>query len=364
MIWFGLTALIFLFIGFLILYRLPVCSAKEEFSPSIPEISLIIPARNEERNLPRLLGSIKTQTIMPDEIIVVDDNSEDATARIAEEYGAKVITSSGLPKGWLGKPWSCYQGSRKANGDIFIFLDADTFLESDGLKRMMQTFISGSGVVSIFPYHKIQRLHEVFSAFFNLMQLIGMHHFSLSKGRQPKGMFGPCLIISREDYMDSGGHKAVRGEVLEHYTLADILRNHRIPIRLFSGKGTLNVRMYSEGWKELIQGWTKSFTLGAGQTPPIMMRLSVMWISGLLITPVFLLFSFFSHSTLGILFWSIIYILYIFQLFIQFLKVGNFPLWSVVLYPVILIFFLAVFIWALYRNIGDRQISWKGRNIH
>jgi 4,4'-diaponeurosporenoate glycosyltransferase len=196
------------------------------------------------------------------------------------------------------------------------------------------------------------------------MQLIGVHHFSLSKGRKPKGMFGPCLVISHEDYMDSGGHKAVRGEVLEHYTLADILKKHRIPIRLFSGKGTLNVRMYSIGWKDLIQGWTKSFTLGAGQTSPLMMGLSVTWISGLLITPFFLLFSFFSYSTFGMLLWTIIYILCIFQLFVQFVRAGNFPLWSAAFYPVILIFFLTIFTWALYRNIGDKQISWKGRNIH
>lgn len=364
MIWFGFAALIFLVIGLLILYRLPVCAEKEKLPPSIPGISIIIPARNEERNLPRLLGSLKSQTLLPDEIIVVDDNSEDATARVAEGYGAQVLTSSGLPKGWLGKPWSCYQGARKTKGDIFIFLDADTFLEPDGLKRMIQTFISESGVVSISPYHKVEKFHETFSAFFNLMQLIGMSHFPLLKDRQPKGMFGPCLIISREDYMNSGGHKAVRGEVLEHYTLAGILRNHRIPIGLFSGKDTLNVRMYPEGWKDLIQGWTKSFTLGAGQTPPLIMRLSVMWISGLLITPVFLLFSLFSQSMVGILFWAIIYILYIFQLFIQFRRAGNFPLWSVALYPILLIFFLAIFTWAIYRNTRNTQISWKGRSIH
>jgi 4,4'-diaponeurosporenoate glycosyltransferase len=364
MIWFGLIALIFLFIGFLILYRLPVCSVTGEFPPSIPGISLIIPARDEEKNLPKLLGSLKTQSLLPDEIIVVDDHSKDATARVAEEYGARVITSSSLPKGWLGKPWSCYQGAQAAGGDIFIFLDADTFLEPEGLKRMMQTFMGGSGVISVSPYHKIYRFHEVFSAFFNLMQLMGMHEFSLPKEREPKGMFGPCLVISREDYRDSGGHEAVRGEVLEHYTYAGILRKRRIPTRLFSGRGTLNIRMYSEGWKDLIQGWTKSFTLGAGQTPPLIMLLSVMWISGLLITPVFLFFSLFSHATVWILFWAILYILYVFQVFTQFLRAGSFPLWSAVFYPVILFFFLSIFTWASYRNMGDKKVSWKGRNIH
>jgi 4,4'-diaponeurosporenoate glycosyltransferase len=342
----------------------PVCGTNKKLPSSLPKTSIIIPARNEESNLPGLLSSLKSQTFLPDEVIVVDDNSEDDTARVASEYKAHVITSSSLPEGWLGKPWSCHQGAQEARGDVFIFLDADTFLEANGLERMMQTFMAGPGVVSIFPYHKIKKFHEAFSAFFNLMQLIGMNAFSFLKSRQPKGMFGPCLIISRKDYMDSGGHKAVRGEVLEHHTLAGILEKHGILIRLFSGKGSLNVRMYPEGWKDLIRGWTKSFTAGANKTPRLTMRLSIMWITGLLITPVFFLISLFSDNTTRLFFWAGVYVLYVLQLFIQFRRAGNFPFWSVVFYPVNLAFFLGIFTLTGYRVSRKKQISWKGRNIN
>lgn len=364
MIWFGFTAILFIGIGFFILYKVPVCVSDKKLPTSLPKTSIIIPARNEELNLPKLLISLKDQTLLPDEVIVVDDNSEDATARVAGEYKVQVITSSSLPEGWLGKPWGCHQGAQKAKGDIFIFLDADTFLETNGFERMIQTFMAGQGVVSVFPYHKIEKFHETFSAFFNLMQLIGMNAFSFLKSQEPIGMFGPCLIISRKDYLTSGGHKTVRGEVLEHYTLAGILKKQRIPIHLFSGKGSLNVRMYPEGWKDLIQGWTKSFTAGADKTPRLTMRLSIMWITGLLITPVFFLISLFSANTTRFFFWASVYVLYVLQLFIQFRRAGNFPLWSVVFYPVNLAFFLGIFSWAGYKISRKQQIFWKGREIN
>jgi 4,4'-diaponeurosporenoate glycosyltransferase len=363
MIWFGFTAVLFLGVGFLILYRVPVCGNNKKLPTSLPETSIIIPARNEQYNLPKLLGSLKRQTLVPNEIIVVDDGSEDATARIALEYGSHVITSSSLPEGWLGKPWSCYQGAREAQGDIFVFLDADTFFEESGFERIIETFISEQGAVSVFPYHMPRKFHEHFSAFFNLMQLIGMNSFSLLRKRKPAGMFGPCLVILREDYIKIGGHEAVRGEILEHYVLADILEKHRIPLRLFSGKGSLNIRMYPGGWKELIQGWTKSFTAGAGRTPLLIMRLSIMWMTGLLMTTFFPLFSLYSQNIHQLSFWATIYFLYVCQLCIQFRRAGHFPLWSAIIYPVNLAFFLGVFSWAGYRTFRKEQIVWKGRKI-
>jgi len=363
MIWFGFSAILLLGVGFFILYRVPVCGTNKKLPTSLSKTSIIIPARNEQYNLPNLLGSLKTQTLVPDEVIVVDDGSEDATASIALEYEAHVITSSSLPEGWLGKSWSCHQGAREALGDVFVFLDADTFLEESGFERIIETFIAEKGAVSVFPYHMPQKFHEHFSVFFNLMQLIGMNSFSLLKKREVAGMFGPCLVISREDYMNIGGHETVRGEILEHYALADILKKCRIPIRLFSGKGSLNMRMYPEGWKDLIQGWTKSFTSGAVKTPLLIMRLSIMWITGLLITAFFLILSLFSGKITQLCFWATIYILYICQLCIQFRRAGHFPLWSAIFYPVNLAFFLGVFSWAGYRTSRKKRISWKGRNI-
>ena len=139
-----------LFIGIYLFYGFPVLCVKNKTTFSIPKISIIIPARNEESNLPKLLSSFKNQSILPYEVIVVDDNSEDGTKRVAAEFHTQVISSSVLPEGWLGKPWVCFQGALTAKGDLFIFLDADTFLEPDGLEKMVNMYMTDAGVISVF----------------------------------------------------------------------------------------------------------------------------------------------------------------------------------------------------------------------
>lgn len=364
MLWFGVPVIASIFIGFFLFYRVPLIGLKKRAPVSIPKISVIIPARNEENNLPGLITSLKNQTILIHEIIVVDDGSVDGTASIAMEYGAKVISSGRLPEGWLGKSWSCYQGAERAKGDLFIFLDADTFLEPDALERIVNNFSLETGAISVFPYHRIKKIHEAFSSIFNLMQLAGVYQISMGKSVKPAGMFGPCLVITRKDYFKIEGHKAVRGEVLEHYVMAGILRKNDIPVRLFLGKDTVNVRMYPEGWKALIMGWSKSFARGADRTPRFNMFISVMWISGLIVSSVFFIYSLFSNNMTHLYFWTAIYSLCVFQLFILFRSVGNYPLWSAALYPVNLIFFLTVFTFASYRSSKNRQIEWKGRKIN
>ena len=101
------------------------------------KVSIIVPARNEAKNLPRLIHSIRAQRVWPQEVIVVDDDSEDKTADIAKEMGARVITSEPLPEGWRGKTWACHQGAKEAKGKTLLFLDADTWLEDHGYKNLL-----------------------------------------------------------------------------------------------------------------------------------------------------------------------------------------------------------------------------------
>jgi 4,4'-diaponeurosporenoate glycosyltransferase len=74
-------------------------------------MSVIVPARDEERSLPRLLRSLAGQTMPPLEVIVVDDHSRDDTAARAAAAGARVLSSAPLPDGWTGKTWACHQGA-------------------------------------------------------------------------------------------------------------------------------------------------------------------------------------------------------------------------------------------------------------
>ena len=123
-------------------------------------VSLIIPARNEEHNLPKLLASLGNQQARLHELIVIDDGSTDRTAEIARSHGARVITSEPLPEGWRGKTWACHQGALAASGDLLIFIDADTWFEVGGLDLVIARYRGGA--FSIGPYHAVEKHHDDF----------------------------------------------------------------------------------------------------------------------------------------------------------------------------------------------------------
>jgi 4,4'-diaponeurosporenoate glycosyltransferase len=103
------------FAGWIVLGRVRRCSHHEvNQSVSGEQLSIIIPARNEEHNIPTLLRSIAAQSVRPREIIVVDDGSTDRTAALARQLGATVMASQPLPDGWRGKTWACHQGAQVA----------------------------------------------------------------------------------------------------------------------------------------------------------------------------------------------------------------------------------------------------------
>ncbi|MCB9419139.1 MAG: glycosyltransferase family 2 protein [Ardenticatenaceae bacterium] len=106
---------------------------------NLPSVSIIVPARNEAANLPRLLPSLgRLEYPGPVEMIVVDDNSVDETAVMTQNAGVKLIQLDHLPEGWLGKPHACHHGAAEASGDWLLFTDADTEHTPDGLARAMQ----------------------------------------------------------------------------------------------------------------------------------------------------------------------------------------------------------------------------------
>ena len=201
--------------GFLLIRRVPTCPSAQ--SHHATSLSIVIPARNEEANLPRLLQSIAVSAVRPTEILVVDDASTDNTARIAQSLGATVIPSVPLPEGWTGKTWACHQGAQRAIGDHLLFLDADTFFVDRGLDRLVARWVAerDSGLVlSLLPYHAMSANYEQLSLFFIVLMAGGAGGFGFVS--QPR-LFGQSLLIAKETYFAVGGHAAVRGFVLENF---------------------------------------------------------------------------------------------------------------------------------------------------
>jgi 4,4'-diaponeurosporenoate glycosyltransferase len=330
-------------VGFLLLGRLRPCPRASVPGPP-RSVSVIIPARNEEHNLPTLLRSLTSQPVNPHEIIAVDDGSTDRTAELARQLGATVITSKPLPEGWRGKTWACHQGAQAARGELLLFLDADTWFEPDGLGKTISAY--DGGAFSIGPYHAVRRLYEQLSLFFNLNMIVAT---------VPRGLFGQMLLVDRESYRRVGGHEIVQGRILENSWLAERFRAAGIPVRSATGKGLLSFRMYPNGLRELMEGWTKGFASGAGQTPRATMLLIVAWIVGLMLAPVGAL------ATGDWVWWGVVYLLCAVQVAWLSRRVGAFRWSSAALYPLPLIFFFAVFAWSVARS--GKRVRWKGREI-
>ena len=323
--------------------RLTVSSSTGNFSKA--DVSLIIPARNEEHNLPKLLASLGKQQTRLHELIVIDDGSSDRTAEIARSRGARVITSAPLPEGWRGKTWACHQGALAASGDLLIFIDADTWFEAGGLDRAL-TYYAG-GAFSIGPYHAVEKSHEDFSLFFNL---------AMSVGTLPQGLFGPFLMIGRDAYERIGGHASVRGRVLENFRLAAACRENAISVQSMNGRGMIAFRMYADGMASLVEGWTKGFASGANHTPRNSLFLVIAWMSALMIPPL-------AGCLSGEwLLWGPPCALAALQVIWIGRMLGSFRLTSLAFYPLPLAFFFALF--TRSAMVSGKKVRWKGRDIH
>lgn len=319
----------------------PGCLDSEETLAD--SISVIIPARNEENNLPNLLASLNAQNPPPEDIIVVDDGSTDRTAELARAAGARVIESAPLPDGWRGKAWACQQGAEAANHDILIFMDADTRFELGGLQTVCSTFAKTGGALSLAAFQTLEKPYEQLSAFFVRIMSAA------------SDLFGPFLMVSRPDYFRAGGHAAVKTHVLENVYLARTFRQVGVPVHSFVGRGILSIHMYPGGGRELSNGWKKAFASGAGQTPTLLLVGIIFWLSAAAGVAIMLPIS--ALSGYSFLLWGALYLAFVRQVFTQLCPLGQFRFWTALVYPVALCFFFMVFAGSVFQ----KKQNWKGR---
>ncbi len=322
-------------------------------------VSLIIPARNEAKTLPLLLGDLMKQTVSPLEILVVDDASEDETANIAHSFGVRVLSPAEKPADWVGKSWACQQGAQAALGDVFLFLDADVRLAPNALCRILAAYEAG-GTTSVQPYHTARKLYEQFALFFNIIQ-VGAIGAALPTPKN-LGLFGPVFAISRSDYVAAGGHESVKGSVLEDMAFAGRLRRANIPFRLFVGDRDLSFRMYPAGFRSLLQGFSKNLATGVVKTPFWLILLVTLFFASLASVPLHLILALLRGEAIALLY-AALYPLWVGALFLISRRVGRFRLSAVLLYPLPLAFYLLIFLYSGLLRLFRCKVKWKGRAV-
>lgn len=344
--------------GFLLLRRVPVVPAGAPVERCELRVSVIVPARNEADNLPALLGSLRMDAGPLLQVIVVDDDSTDGTSAVAESFGATVVASAALPEGWTGKTWALHRGADRAEGEVLIFLDADTWLIDGGYSRLVAHFaeLPRDAALSVLPFHSTVRWCEELSLFFNILVAMGAGGFA---GLDAPRLFGQSLLMRRELYARVGGHEAVRGEILENLHLA----RHVVAAGgcnfTLGGRGALEMRMFPHGFAQMRESWQKAFADGAGATSPRVLWLSVYWLGAAMLSALML------FAARGPL-WPAVAALYLLnaaQVTWYARQLGRFRAATMLLYPIALAFYFAIFAQSLWRRKRRRPVSWRGRQL-
>ncbi|MCR4428816.1 MAG: glycosyltransferase family 2 protein [Caldiserica bacterium] len=316
------------------------------------KVSVVIPARNEEKNLPGLIKCLHSQTFKPFEIIVVDDESSDKTAEVAESFGAKVVKIDDKPEEVVGKSFACLKGWEASRGELIIFLDADVRLKEKTLEKLVYTYEKEKGVLSVWPYHQIGGFWENFSFMFNLIGAMALNSSSfLHRLISPRGLFGPCILIDRKTYEETGGHKNVLHEIAEDLALGKVLRKQGIKVRNFLGRKDLSFRMYGNGFRDLFLGWSKNFSKGAISIHPLEFLVLFVFLTSLVSVTINLS----KHYLFGIIFGLSFLVLG--------RVLGNFHPILLFLFPVHLIIFLLVFSNSIFSGLIKGEVKWKGRKV-
>ena len=347
-----------------------------------PEVSIIIPARNEEASLGDCLWSLVGQDGVSYEIIVVDDESADGTREIAKSFaGVRVITAPPLPPGWTGKNNAVVAGAAAARGEWLLFTDADTVHVPGSLARALaEAEQHGVDMLSYSP--------EQIAVTFWEMAVLPVVFAELAREYPPKRVSDPAspiaaangqyILIRREAYEAVGGHRAIADSLLEDVALARRVKGAGLKIRFRYAADAVRTRMY-RSFRQLREGWTKNLALLFSDPGRLAARALVMWgvVSMLVLWPVvtaigvglsgridslcwarglmLTLRGVSNHwwwNTMGIAGWLIITLR---------LRLGNFTwdrdmLGAMAGYPM-----FAYLLWRSKRAHSKSQVSWKGR---
>jgi glycosyltransferase involved in cell wall biosynthesis len=228
------------------------------------EVSIIVPARNEEVCLGDCLRSIVSQTGVAFEIIVVDDQSTDRTRSIAESFaGVRVISPGPLPANWTGKNNAVAAGARAARGQWLLFTDADTVHLPGSLAHALKEaqehradLLSYSPEQIAVTFWELATMPVVFAEL--------ARQYPPEKVTDPESPIaaanGQYILVRREAYEAVGGHTAVADSLLEDVALARVFKSSGRRIRFRYAAEAVRTRMY-RSFRQLREGWTKNLAL-------------------------------------------------------------------------------------------------------
>ncbi len=342
--------------------------------PGIIELTVIVPARNEQDCLSACLESLVSQSselfaLGRDwELIVVDDGSTDNTRQIAQSFaGVTVLSPARLERGWTGKSNACWSAAQLARGNWLLFTDADTVHEPGNLRRAIhEAERHNVGVLSYSPRQLVSGLWQraLMPLVFSELALA----YPPEKVSNPESRIaaanGQFLLASRDAYRKIGGHEAVRAEILEDVQFAFLAKRRKVGLRFRYAADALSTRMY-RNTQAMLEGWTKNLALLFGNCLALtawrlldialLLGLPLLawkyWHYGVQMIP------FLPAGALLLIVWA----RNLWRFYARIAK-SNFPAADCVLAPLALPLFAALLYRSWFQNKVLRQVSWKGRS--
>jgi glycosyltransferase involved in cell wall biosynthesis len=358
----GIIILLLTFLRFMVaminLISRPYLPLKPDDS-HYPLLSVLIPARNEEANIGRLLGSLKALSYENAEIIVYDDGSADNTSFIIKECSLtdsriRYISGGGLPSGWTGKNYACRSLAAEAKGDFLLFLDADVTAGNDLLRRSVSYAVRNDlTLLSIFPGQEMQTAGEKIVVPFMFRMLLSMLPLVLVR-RCPWSSFsaanGQMMLFRKADYSRCGFHEAVREYMAEDIEIMRAVKRAGLKGDTLVGGDEITCRMYT-GYHDAINGFSRNIFSMFGNSMLFFMLFSLAGLLGwllLLLLPWYFIVS---------------YLFMIISLNIMIAKTSHQPVGESLrwLLPGIAAFYHIAFLALKRRETGTYE--WKGRKL-
>jgi cellulose synthase/poly-beta-1,6-N-acetylglucosamine synthase-like glycosyltransferase len=313
------------------------------------QLAIIVPARNEEKNLSTLLKSLYPLKKIGTTIIVVDDQSTDRTHDIARELGFEVIKSSSKPEGWSGKNWACHQGAHHLNqihfsGKYILFTDADTSHHPEHYPKALSWFSQHSAaLMTCRPYHRNPTAWEkALGPFYSMIQLITDSKQTLPS-KERFFSIGQFLLFDKDYYWASEGHLKIKNVLAEDLALAKECFSRGQTFLVYPLTDLYSTRMYATP-QEFFSGWQRNFRLGMKYSSP------KTWIETILVV----------GATLG--HWTWIHYALLTLFFVRDQRDnGRFSTIGAFLYPINMGLFIFISLCARVSNSLKLGLRWKAR---
>lgn len=349
---------------------LPVPGRRTKPIEGRPLVSVLIPARDEERNiedcLRHVLASDDSEFRL--EVIVYDDDSDDDTGgivrRIAMEDPRVGLMQGGeLPSGWKGKCYACHNLAERASGSWYLMLDADVKLGPLAIRDTLRSAQKKkAGLVTGFP--KQDTVTPLEKLVVPMMEFAILCHLPIAMvSRSSGGLFaaahGAYMLIKKSAYESAGGYEAVKDEMVDDMAMARAVKKAGYKMLLADMTRHAHMRMYHNG-REVWNGFRKNLFSGLGKNYVLLIGL-LLWYGGLyLLPPVALCIGLFSGNIHLAAFGGGAMLLGMAVKAVCDVR-GGFPAWHGVWIAVTIACTLAIALASVFGGWGGKGHEWKGR---